>query len=119
MPKYKIYAGLGGGYGGPQFECVEEHDTEDQALQSAYQYACEHFEGQLGCGMDGWEDFIEEAKSEVSIETYEDDDEGYQEALEKIASNLETEARENWTDYYVEEIDNEVEIDEWGEVIEK
>ena len=34
--KYKIYAGLGGSFGGATFQYVDDFNTEEDALDTAY-----------------------------------------------------------------------------------
>lgn len=113
MPKYRIYAGLGGGFDGANYQYTEEFVDEDDANVAAYQEACQIYDSQSGCGIEGWDDFMEEAKQNISEENFEDE-QGYESALEDYANQVENEARENWIDYYVVLVGSEedIEIDE-------
>ena len=110
MPFYKIYAGLSGGFGGATFQGIEEHINSGAAEEAAYYNACEQFESQEGAGMEGWDDWMEEARN--NLEDFDGDEEEYQQALEEYASQLEAEARETWIEYWVEETDSKDYIEE-------
>jgi len=100
MPKYRIYAGLGGGYGGATEFGVYDCATLEEAERIGYEEACQQFDSQAGCGMDGWDEFMDEATQSVSKEDYEDDESSYESALEDYANQVENEARESWIEYY-------------------
>ena len=91
MAWYKIYAGLGGGFGGANYEGTHEFDTQDEALKYAYHAAVECYQSYEGnYGVLDWEEC-----KEACIESgwnYDDDtvDDYY---LEEI---------ESWIDYYVD-----------------
>lgn len=99
MPKYRIFAGLAGGFGGATEQYVIDCENQEAADTIAYEEACQHFDSQAGCGMDGWEEFMNEARQCLSEEDFEDD-EDYEAALESTANEIENEARESWIDYY-------------------
>lgn len=88
MPKYKIYYGLGGGFGGarnnePQ---IEECKDENEANEIAYELACEEYESYDGMhGLLSIDDIMEE--------------EGVDESE---AEEMWLEQREDWIDYFVE-----------------
>lgn len=105
MPLFKIYAGIGGGFGGAFYQYTEEFETEEQAMTAAYDMACDIYDSQEGCGCDGYEQFIEEATDQLDENDYENASE-YGCALEEYASEASAEARESWIDYYVEETDS-------------
>lgn len=105
MPLFKIFAGMSGGFGGAFYQYTDEFDTESQANEAAYQIACETYDSQEGCGIDGYQEFIDEATSYLDENDYEDESE-YGNALEEYANELSAEARESWIDYYVEETDS-------------
>jgi hypothetical protein len=102
MPKYRIFAGLGGGFGGEQYQYAEDFHNEKDANDAAYQEACQIYESQEGCGIDGWNEFMNEARQEISEEDFEDDEAGYESALEEWAKQASDEARETWVDYHAE-----------------
>lgn len=87
MAKYKLFAGLGGGFGGGKYVCTEEFENQEAAELAAYQLAWEEYESYEGLhgladrdaiienyedyGLD--EDFTEEDVEEV----YRDEVEGW------------------------------------------
>lgn len=92
MPKYLIYAGLGGGFG--KAELVDEEPLEFEDKEAAEEYAfdcaCEHYESYLGMyGLRTIEEIMEQD---------EIDD-------EEIAGEVFNEERASWLDYYVEEVE--------------
>jgi len=105
MPLFKIYAGMGGGFGGATYQYTEEFETEEQAMSAAYACACEFYDSQEGCGCDGYPEFLEEAEQNLDEADYEDESD-YGVALEEYANELSAEARESWIDYHVEETDS-------------
>ena len=102
MPFYKIYAGLGGGFGGAHYECTEEHDNEKSAVAFAYTLACDIYWMYEGSGIDSFEDFLIEAESEVEEDDFDDFDD-YKDALEEWADQAQLNDMEIWLDYWVEE----------------
>lgn len=53
MKQYNIYAGLGGA----DYQFTTLCETEDEALEEAYERACEDYEQYVGLhGLPGWED---------------------------------------------------------------
>lgn len=102
MEKYKIYAGLGGGFGGETLQGIWKYHDIEEAEADAYQKACEIFEAQIGLGMDGYEEWRNEAESEI-----DDDDlspEEYEDAISEYMTQIEEDARESWIEYHVEKV---------------
>lgn len=86
--KYRIFAGLGGGFGGANEEGEYEFKDEEAALEYAYERACEAYDMYAGLhGLRSVADIMEE-----------DDCDG------EYAEDVYNEERENWLDYYVEEV---------------
>lgn len=92
--KYKIYAGLSGGFGGASHQETDEFNLEEEALEYARHLAIEEYQSYEGChGILDWldcrEDLIESGFS------YNDDDVDahYQEEIE------------SWIEYYVEPVE--------------
>jgi len=102
MQRYRIFAGLGGGFGGANYQYTEEFKSEDEANDAAYIEACQIYDSQEGCGIDGWNEFMDEARQGVSEEDFEDDEAGYESALEEYARQASDEARESWVDWSAE-----------------
>ena len=100
MAFYKIYAGLGGGFGGAVYECTEEHPIVESAEDAAYQYACDIYWSQEGSGINDYSDFLIEAKLEIDENDFEDKDE-YRQELEEWVTMAQNEDMESWLDYWV------------------
>lgn len=61
MPKFKIYAGLSGGFGGAQYHGTYEFTDAQEADRYAYKLALEEYESYAGChGLSSWDDVREE-----------------------------------------------------------
>ena len=55
--KYKIYAGLGGGFGGATYQMTEDYASIDEALKDAYNLSVEEYQSYEGMhGIMSWED---------------------------------------------------------------
>lgn len=104
MSKYKIFAGLGGGFGGAKEIEIDEFETLDLAENCAYQRAIEKFESYGGMhGLPTWKEALDEATRWV--ERYDDDsDEDYEQALNDYAEEVYNENRESWLDWRAEEV---------------
>lgn len=88
MPKYEIYAGLGGGFGGANYEETLEFENEDEAEDYAWECACQQYEGYAGLhGLRSVDQIVEE--NEVDKEE---------------AEIIYSEERESWLDYYAKEV---------------
>lgn len=95
---WKIYAGLGGGFGGAQYRyTTEEPMTEEEASEEAYQAACEYYDSH---SHDNSLFNRKETLEEDPDLTEEDLDEMYQEDLE------------NWIECWVEEATGPDDIEE-------
>lgn len=90
MPYYKLYVGLGGGFGGATYQQTIECKDEQTALDWAYEDACQEYESYAGLhGLRDIDDIIEEdgVDEDGACEIYEEE-------------------REGWLDYWVEETDS-------------
>ena len=87
MKKFKIYAGLGGGFGGATYSYTDEFESEDEASKAAWESAIESYEGY--CGLHGLREV-----GDIMEEDKVDEDE---------AIEIYNEERETWLDYYVVE----------------
>lgn len=86
MKKFKIYAGLGGGFGGAEFIKEGEYENAYLANEDAYYEAREIYESYGGLhGLLNEEMWLED----------NDSMEGYEEAYEEDI--------DSWIEYYVEE----------------
>lgn len=108
MPKFKIYAGLGGGFGGATYQGTWEYRNEDDASDDAYRMAVEAYENIEGYhGLKSWKDAVEEAELQFSeIEDYNQSE--FDDLVEEIYLGY----QENWLDYWVEEVTDETDIEE-------
>lgn len=105
MPKYRIFAGLGGGFGGATQVDVRSFKNESDAIDFVYEAACEEYESYGGMhGLMSWEEAREEA--ETNIDFTEDEGE-YENELEIIMEKIYNESRETWLEYSVEEVTDE------------
>jgi hypothetical protein len=86
MKQYRIFAGLGGSFGGAQEQGVLTFSDEDEAISAAYQEACQIYESYEGLhGLRTVREIMEE--EECSME---------------FAEDIYYEERQNWLNYYVE-----------------
>ncbi len=88
--KYKIFHGLGGGFGGAQYQYTTTEDmTEDWAMREAEEGAKEEYDSYGGMhGLETIESIMEE-----------DEDMSYKDAEQAM-----NEAYESWIDYHIEEV---------------
>lgn len=97
MKQYNIYAGLGGSFGGANYQFTTLCETEDEALGEAFESACEEYEQYSGLhGLPGWEDATREYCENNNLSEDELTDEDSQEIEECY-----NDARESWLNYYV------------------
>ena len=100
MGMFALYAGLAGGFGGATYQGTEEFDTEEEAMDAAYQLATEIFESYSGLyGVVGFEDIMEDPET-YGIENFDSlsEDEQY-----NIINEILRDECESWIDFYVEE----------------
>lgn len=91
MKEYNIYAGLGGSFGGAKYLYTTLCENEDEAVNEAYQAACEEYENYAGFeGLPSYGDARDAAIEEYSTEEPDDD----------IVEEVYTRFVEDWIDYY-------------------
>lgn len=105
MPRFKIYAGLSGGFGGANYRFTDEYETEEEACLDAYNEAVEEYVSYEGChGLLDWGECKEallEDKEEGEDITDEDVDDYYRSEIE------------GWIEYYAIMIsDDDIEEEE-------
>ena len=93
MAWYKVYAGLGGGFGGANYQGTFEYDSYKEAMDDACRMAEEEYQSYEGnYGLPDWdecrEDLIESGWEDPSDDDVNDE---YRENIE------------SWIDYYVDE----------------
>lgn len=75
MPKFKIFAGMGGGFGGPEYHMTEEYPNRDAAMKDAYDLAVEEYQSYEGYhGILSWDDVRENLIEEGYIDTINDNE---------------------------------------------
>lgn len=91
MAWFKVYAGMGGSFGGAQYHGTYEYENEDEALNDAYMLAEEEYQSYEGChGIMSWYDCLEDLRDSFGVEPEEEDvDMHYREEIE------------TWISYYV------------------
>ena len=102
MAQYKVYAGLGGGFGGAKYIETVEAANEEEAANIAYEYAVEEYESYEGLhGLVSYGDIVDNPEK-YGLDEYCQDEEYLWEAYE--------EERSTWLDYYVKEVQIEREV---------
>lgn len=97
MAQFKVYAGLGGGFGGAKYIETVEVANEEEAANIAYEYAVEEYESYEGLhGLTSYGDIVDNPEKYGLDEDYCQDEEYLWEAYE--------EERSTWLDYYVKEV---------------
>lgn len=105
MPKFKIYAGLGGGFGGAQFHGVYEFADEREADQAARELCVEEYESYGGYhGLYTWDSM----RQEIADNEYDGDIEQVDPEDVDIAL---TEEMEGWFAYKVIQVPNNTPLD--------
>lgn len=102
MAQYKVYAGLGGGFGGAKYIETVEAASEEEAADIAYECAVEEYESYEGLhGLVSYGDVIDNPE-EYGLDEDCQNEEYLWEAYE--------EERSTWLDYYVKEVQIEQEV---------
>jgi hypothetical protein len=102
MAKFKIYAGLGGGFGGANFRGIEDCNTIDDAEEFAYWEAVEVYQSYEGLhGLMSWDEVKEDLIVRYGTDIDEDDI--------RVAYN---EEMDSWLDFYVKEVPDNYEEEE-------
>ena len=92
---YKIYAGLGGGFGGATYIETAVFSSLEEAKNAAYEYALQEYESMEGMyGLRSYEQILEE----LIYEYGEDDISSLKDEAEQILQD----EMESWLDYHVE-----------------
>lgn len=94
MPKFKLYAGLSGGFGGANYQGTYEYDDEEEATLAAYDMAWEEYESYEG--LHGLCSF-EEIRQDIADSWYEGD---LDKVSEEEAESHYREYVEGWIEYW-------------------
>ena len=93
MKKWKCWYGLGGGFGGARDYEIEEFETEEEAIEYAYELACEYYTNYDGMyGLRDYEQIADEEELDIEKDC-------------EIIDEIYNEERESWLDYWVEEVE--------------
>ena len=99
MKKYKIYAGLGGGFGGASFEGIYEYRNQEEADRAAYVMAAEEYESYAGMhGLLDYDGIREDLEESGFIDTIDENE------IDDMVDNAYMEHMESWLDYRAEEV---------------
>lgn len=108
MAKFKIYAGLGGGFGGANFQRVLTCRDEDEAMKEAREMAIEEYFSYGGYhGLYTWESM----KETIAEDEYDGDES--QVSDEEVDDAL-LDDIESWITYHVEQVPDDFPED-WEE----
>lgn len=108
MKKFKIYAGLGGSFGGAVYHETIEAENEREASNYAYQIATEEYQSYEGYhyGIMSWEDCEEDLCESGMLEDLTENE------YEDTVNAHYLDEIESWIDYYVIETTDEDEEEE-------
>ena len=97
MAWFKLYAGLGGGFGGANYMGTYEYESIDEAQQDAYRMAEEEYQSYEGYhGLMNFEDCLEDLRDSGWVQDDMTDAEVEDMVYSHYLENL-----ESWIDYYV------------------
>lgn len=97
MPWFKIYAGMGGSFGGAVYHGTYEYDSKAEATQDAYRLAEEEYQSYEGChGILSYEECEEDLRDSGFIQDDLTDAE-----VEDMVADHYLEEIESWINYYV------------------
>ena len=101
MPKFKLYAGLGGGFGGAHYHGTYEFKTQEEADRAAYELAWEEYESYGGHhGLDDWEGVYVDCVDSGWIT-----DDMSPHDIEQVVNDAYLETVESWITWYAKEVD--------------
>lgn len=105
MPYFKIYAGLGGGFGGATHRYTDEFENLDDANEAAYAEGCSIYEGMhKGTSLISYEQAREQALS--NWEDCDLNDSENLEELENIIDEIIQEDMDHWIACWAEETES-------------
>lgn len=108
MAKYKIYAGLGGGFGGAQYHGTYDFSSQEEADRYAYDLAWEEYESYGGMhGLSSWDDVYQECLESEWIEPGAQSDG----EIEDVVDAAYIEQVESWITWYAKPAVSKIETD--------
>lgn len=102
MKKFRVFAGMGGGFGGAKDCGVYEFKNAEEAVQCAYEMAVQEYQSYEGYhGIISWGDIADDPEEFGLEEGYTEDD----------INEIYNEEIESWISYYVEEVPEDTPLD--------
>ena len=99
MPKFKIFAGMGGGFGGPEYHGTYEYPNRDEAMKDAYDLAVEEYQSYEGYhGILSWDEVYQDLIDSGFIDTIDDNE------VEEMVNDAYLEEIEGWITYNAIEV---------------
>lgn len=103
MAHYKLYAGLGGGFGGATYHGTYEFDDADEAERAAYNLAWEEYQSYEGNhGLLSWDEVYDDLLESEMIDPHSQT----AAEIEAIVDEHYLETVESWLDWSIEEVDS-------------
>lgn len=99
--RFKIFAGLNGGFGDAEFQYEKEFASLEDAEYAAYSAALDIYDSYEG--MHGLRTIDEIIEEDLQGEEYAD---LLEEEIQAVAEEIYSEERDSWLDYYAEEVDD-------------
>jgi len=97
--RYKIYAGLGGSFGGAEYQGTYDFRDREEALSYAYEIAMEEYASYGGMhGLMDWDGAYADCLESGWI-----DEDTPRKEVEEIVYEHYLECMESWLDFYIEE----------------
>lgn len=107
MRRFKIYAGMSGGFGGATYEGTIEAASERDAEQYAYDLAVEQYQSYEGYhGILSWEECKEDLHDSGMLEDLTENE------CEDLVNEHYLNEIDSWIDFYVVEIFDDEELEE-------
>lgn len=102
MKKFRVFAGMGGGFGGANDYGIYEFKDTEEAEQYAYEMAVQEYQSYEGSGgIVSWGEIAENLEEFGLEEGYTEDD----------INEIYNEEIESWISYYVEEVPEDTPLD--------
>ena len=99
MPKFKLFAGMSGGFGGPNYHGTYEYPNRDEAMKDAYDLAVEEYQSYEDYhGILSWDDVYQDLVDSGFIDTISDNE------IEEMVDDAYLEAIEGWITYNAFEV---------------
>lgn len=102
MKKFRVFAGMGGGFGGAKNYGVYEFKNAEEAEHYAYEMAVQEYQSYEGYhGIISWGDIVDNPEEFGLEEDYTEDD----------INEIYNEEIDSWISYYVEEVPEDTPLD--------